>query len=128
MANAHTESASIPAPQGTLTLRLALIVISIASLVGFWTANSRTDEYRLHYPLFTPALWNLYLTFSLASFVACIAMWNWRIWGLWLFTAMAVATLFTEFYAMGFTLGSFRIPVALATVWYLVQRVWSRFH
>lgn len=122
----HTESTPA-ASMGVVVLRLILVGLSIACLVSFWSANAHTDDFRLHYPLFTPWLWNLYLTFTLATVVALIAIWNWRKWGLWLLTSMAVATLFTEFYAMGFTLASLRIPTALALVWFTAQRVWNRF-
>ena len=88
-----TQTESAPAaPMGTVALRLVLVGLSIACLTSFWNANSHTDDYRLHYPLFTPWLWNLYLTFALASVVALFAMWNWRKWGIWLLTSVAVAT------------------------------------
>ncbi len=127
MSTAIQVEANPAAPFGTVCLRLVLVSVGVACLTGFWYANSHTDDYRLHYPLFTPWLWNLYLTFELASVVALIAMWNWRKWGLWLLASMAIAMLFTEFYTMGFSLTSLRIPLVLAIVWFAAHRVWNRF-
>lgn len=110
-----------------LALKLALVALSVACIVTFWNANSQTEDYRLRYPVLTPWLWNLYLTFILATVVGLIAIWNWHKWGVWLVATMAFATLFTEFYTMGFQLASLRIPIAGVILWYAVQPIWKRF-
>ena len=122
----QTESAPTSALPAVF-LRVLLLALSVACLVGFWQANAHTDDYRLQYPLFTPRLWNLYLTFSLVSVVAMVGIWNWRMWGVWLLVGMAVAIVFTEFFTMGFSIATLRVPVALAVVWFAVQRNASRF-
>lgn len=110
-----------------IALRLVLVALSVACVVTFWKANSLTEDYRLRYAQLVPWLWNLYLTFILTSVFAMISMWNWHKWGVWLLGAMAIATLFTEFYTMGFQLSTLRIPVAGIVVWLAVQPVWKRF-
>ena len=118
----HSESTLFP----IALFRSVLVLLGIACVYAFWQANAQTDDYRLRYPVFAPWLWNLYLTFYLGSVVSFIAMWNWRMWGLWLFAAISVAMLFTEFYAMGFTWSALRIPAAFAAVWFAAQPVWNR--
>ena len=110
-----------------IALRLVLLALSVACIVTFWRANSQTEDFRLHYARLVPWLWNLYLTFILASVFAMISMWNWHKWAVWMLAAMAIATLFTEFYTMGFLLSSLRIPVAGVVVWFAIQPVWKRF-
>jgi hypothetical protein len=127
----HAEPASHSTAE-IIALRLVIIGVAAACVVEFWYANSHTDEYRLQSPLFTPRLWNLYLTYKLASVVALIGMWNWHKWGLVLLTALGVLSLFTEFYSAEsysavFLLNALRIPLMLAAIWFLAQRVWSRF-
>ena len=115
-----------------IALRLVILGVAAACLVEFWYANSHTEEYRLQSPLLTPRLWNLYLTFKLASVVALVGMWNWRRWGLILLTVMGVLSLFTEFYTAEsysavFLMNALRIPLMLGAIWFLAQRMWTRF-
>jgi hypothetical protein len=115
-----------------LALRALVIVLGAACLAEFWYANAHTEEFRLQSPLLTPRLWNLYLTFKLASVVALFGIWNWRRWGLKLIVAMALAQLFMEIYtaeaySLGFILTTLRIPLAVAPVWFLGQRTIHRF-
>ncbi len=115
------------ATMGVAILRVLLVLVGVGCLVEVWHANRLTEEYRLHYPQFTPWLWNLYLTYEMSCVVAMFGMWNWRKWGLFVLTGMAVAMLFTEFYAMGFTFMSLRIPLVLSAVWFVSRPWWTRF-
>jgi hypothetical protein len=106
---------------------MLLLLLAAACLAGFWYGNNHTEAFRIRYPLFSPRLWNLYLTCSLASVVALVAMWNWRRWGVYLLAVAGIGTLFLEFYAMGFAWQTLRIPLALTAVWFVVQPRWGRF-
>jgi hypothetical protein len=54
-------------------------------------------------------------------------LWNGRRWGFWLIAFLAAATLIIEVYAMGFTLATLRIPVAVTLIWITAQPAWNSF-
>jgi hypothetical protein len=120
-------SAGQVTPQVPALLRIVLSVFAVSCLIGFYYGNAHSENFRLAYKVFTPPLWNVYLTCSLASLVGIFALWYGRRWGFYLLAFLAVVTLIIEVYAMGFSVATLRIPIAITLIWITAQPAWKSF-
>jgi hypothetical protein len=105
-------------------LSLVLILIMIHSIFSIWfvyNAKQASDA--------TTTQWLIgaLVLVAIAKFIAAIAIWNWKKWGLYMFAGSVVVSVIIGLMLTGWWLIVFNEVLPLAILGWLIRDKWSNF-
>ena len=105
-------------------LSLVLILIMIHSIFTIWfvyNAQQASDASS------TPWLIGALVLVAIAKFIAAIAIWNWKKWGLYMFAVSVVISVILGLILTGWWLIVFNEVLPLAILGWFIRDKWSNF-